>query len=573
MEPASMRNAGSVRDSFDDTRPEVLAQRQTVDLANAGPRMEQQRVAANAIQHPVGDGPSAPNRTGLPDDLKAGIESLSGISMDDVKVHYNSAQPSQLHAHAYAQGSAIHLAPGQDRHLPHEAWHVVQQKQGRVKPTMQLKGTTIINDDVGLEVEADVMGARAREFGRQAPVQRAAIALGTPPGQPVAQMWVAPEIGNLNSDFNKARASGDYGELDWITTTWSAYETIEDAQGMVEEASDKELLNRLEGELDVLVNAGNALIVSFNDARYEDRVNIATEITKNRKRILRVVGELDAKFRPAEGGFGAAGRATEVNGRQVVKGARGGEAHLEDRFIADTTLNGAAMTATHKVTGSPDHAHEAGPINVLVAGFNRVAVEREGKDEVKQIIEKITKPAVQGKEATAKFIALARGDGQAAAMGGTNARGYAWLHDIDGWDKTRWEWLHLRGAGLGGATAGSNLVLGTRDANTQMIPFEFNMRELDKVARDSGNYTGVEASWKPNDEVRRHAYRDIKMVWKAPRTGRGVTEGAEEIYGQVDIHPLRVGAVLSKAEVRHIEQALKTVREKINAQKADMVTE
>ena len=27
---------------------------------------------------------------------------------------------------AYAQGSDIHLAPGQEQHLPHEAWHVVQ---------------------------------------------------------------------------------------------------------------------------------------------------------------------------------------------------------------------------------------------------------------------------------------------------------------------------------------------------------------------------------------------------------------------------------------------------------------
>jgi len=102
-----------------------------------------------------------PNNTGLPNQLKTGIESLSGMSMDHVKVHYNSAQPAQLNAHAYAQGSDIHLAPGQEKHLPHEAWHVVQQAQGRVKPTMQMKRGMPVNDDVGLEREADVMGARA----------------------------------------------------------------------------------------------------------------------------------------------------------------------------------------------------------------------------------------------------------------------------------------------------------------------------------------------------------------------------------------------------------------------------
>lgn len=104
------------------------------------------------------DSKPRPNNTGLPDNLKSGIEALSGLSLDHVKVHYNSAQPAQLNALAYAQGSDIHLAPGQEQHLPHEAWHIVQQAQGRVKPTMQMKDGVPVNDDAGLEREADVMG-------------------------------------------------------------------------------------------------------------------------------------------------------------------------------------------------------------------------------------------------------------------------------------------------------------------------------------------------------------------------------------------------------------------------------
>lgn len=104
------------------------------------------------------------NNTGLPDQLKTGVESLSGYSLNDVKVHYNSAKPAQLNAHAYAQGNAIHLGPGQEKHLPHEAWHVVQQKQGRVKATRQLKGSVSINDDQGLEEEADKMGTKALQL-------------------------------------------------------------------------------------------------------------------------------------------------------------------------------------------------------------------------------------------------------------------------------------------------------------------------------------------------------------------------------------------------------------------------
>lgn len=96
----------------------------------------------------------------MPSALKSGIENLSGYSLDDVKVHYNSNKPAQLNANAFAQGTDIHLGPGQERHLPHEAWHVVQQKQGRVRATRQMKAT-LVNDDPGLEREADIMGERA----------------------------------------------------------------------------------------------------------------------------------------------------------------------------------------------------------------------------------------------------------------------------------------------------------------------------------------------------------------------------------------------------------------------------
>jgi hypothetical protein len=105
------------------------------------------------------------DQTGLPNQLRAGIESLSGVNMSDVRVHRNSDKPAQLNALAYAQGSDIHLAPGQDVHLPHEAWHVVQQAQGRVKPTVQMKQGVPVNDDASLEREADVMGSRAILLG------------------------------------------------------------------------------------------------------------------------------------------------------------------------------------------------------------------------------------------------------------------------------------------------------------------------------------------------------------------------------------------------------------------------
>lgn len=119
----------------------------------------QQTIGNRAVAHMLCQ--CAENRTGLPDKLKAGIERLSGLSLDNVRVHRNSPKPAQLQALAYAQGRDIHLGPGQEEHLPHEAWHVVQQAQGRVQPTKWIGNGTRVNDDAGLEYEAEVMGAKA----------------------------------------------------------------------------------------------------------------------------------------------------------------------------------------------------------------------------------------------------------------------------------------------------------------------------------------------------------------------------------------------------------------------------
>ena len=124
------------------------------------PKDMKERQPSEVVRHdPV-------SATGLPSPLKNGIESLSGLSMANVRVHYNSTQPTKLDALAYAQGTDIHLAAGQERHLPHEAWHVVQQARGSVRPTMQMKDGVSINNDATLEHEADVMGAKAIVAGQ-----------------------------------------------------------------------------------------------------------------------------------------------------------------------------------------------------------------------------------------------------------------------------------------------------------------------------------------------------------------------------------------------------------------------
>jgi len=100
----------------------------------------------------------------LPEPMKNNMEAMGGVDLSDVKVHHNSGEPQKVGALAYAQGSDIHLAPGQEKHLGHEAWHTVQQKQGRVTPTtVQGKGFAV-NDDPQLEREADIMGEKATQM-------------------------------------------------------------------------------------------------------------------------------------------------------------------------------------------------------------------------------------------------------------------------------------------------------------------------------------------------------------------------------------------------------------------------
>lgn len=138
------------------------------EQVRAGSEAESTGARQKSMPHSAVQGTSiASHGKGLPTELRHGIESLSGFSMENVTVHYNSSRPAQVQAHAFAQGSEIHLGPGQEEHLPHEAWHVVQQAQGRVRPTMQMKGSISVNDDKSLELEADAMGKESLDTGKR----------------------------------------------------------------------------------------------------------------------------------------------------------------------------------------------------------------------------------------------------------------------------------------------------------------------------------------------------------------------------------------------------------------------
>ena len=143
----------------------VIGYRQATIARQEGKKRKQQRklqgMSPPLLEKPKLESKPAAPGSGLPDNLRAGLEKLSGVELSDVKVHQNSHKPQQVGALAYTKGNDIHIAPGQERYLPHEGWHAVQQKQGIVSAEFQLKSGLAVNADEHLEKEADIMGKKA----------------------------------------------------------------------------------------------------------------------------------------------------------------------------------------------------------------------------------------------------------------------------------------------------------------------------------------------------------------------------------------------------------------------------
>src|SRR3954469_8179320 len=75
---------------FKDNRPATFIRRTEMDSIANSPRTVAQR--QGFVEAFGGENPDPKqNTTGMPETLKAGLESLSAIDLSDVKVHYNSS--------------------------------------------------------------------------------------------------------------------------------------------------------------------------------------------------------------------------------------------------------------------------------------------------------------------------------------------------------------------------------------------------------------------------------------------------------------------------------------------------
>lgn len=196
--------------------------------------------------------------TGLPGTVQAKMESAFNTSFSDVRITKDSSKAKNIGAKAYTQGNSIHFAPGKfdpntnsgQELIGHELTHVVQQKQGRVTPSIQGKFQNI-NTDSALEKEADHMGARA---AAGLSVNMGKITENATPNGPTQFA-----IESLKDFKNKthagffARRSGDVSGIDKLITE---YVRIKKAKGYdpIHIAVNKENLERILGAIARYIN-------------------------------------------------------------------------------------------------------------------------------------------------------------------------------------------------------------------------------------------------------------------------------------------------------------------------------
>jgi Domain of unknown function (DUF4157) len=189
-------------------------------LAPGKRTLVEQLPGSNVVQRKSGGGAgeearSAAPATGgreLPTDVRAKMEAAMNADFSAVRIH-EGPQASAMGALAYTQGTDLYFAPGQydpqssrgQELLGHELAHVVQQSQGRVNATVQAHGAGI-NEDSGLEAEADQMGAKAAR-GEQVGGGKAPPIHAKGAGQPIQRVKTPGEY-KLNSSANlRAKAS------------------------------------------------------------------------------------------------------------------------------------------------------------------------------------------------------------------------------------------------------------------------------------------------------------------------------------------------------------------------------
>ncbi|NQZ10679.1 MAG: DUF4157 domain-containing protein [Algicola sp.] len=524
------------------------------------------------------------NNTGLPENLKSGMENLSGMNLNHVKVHYNSPKPATVQAHAYAQGSEIHLAAGQEKHLPHELGHVVQQMNGRVKPTRQLQSKVGINDDPRLEADATRMGERALQRVSRVESKSGVSAI---TGERAATPTI---VGHLNAQLSQSSqvvqlVKGDESETQSILGR-NPTKKEQLARKALKKKRDK--MSKAKKKVEIERERKKSQKATFDTDSYElsdEKTNIkidpySVEIKPKdvsdakggnsgilvkwagqRSRDLAVIDaalitklmenatwylDLDLIWAVVDG------HTLKFNTSDILKMERA-------LCIRHLILNEEAQPRSGKGRAAP--AELAGTIRVPAKDEASYSPAKKGFFHSEKVEPAEFKATHSGDHIEATIIhksAWAKGvrdPGQSDVMGGQNAKNYivdtlepakvpaSLFSGLEQQGKVnklggRWEWLHLIGSSLGGVNTANNLVAGSYDANTKMIALEhrvanwgtFSYDKEFKPTADNPIEIKTTATVNPKNS---HVGNKIKMVVK--HGAKKVVEGEYEAANQTVI--------------------------------------
>ncbi|CAG9295002.1 eCIS core domain-containing protein [Celerinatantimonas diazotrophica] len=457
------------------------------------------------------------NNTGLPDDLKEGMEQLSGFNLNHVRVHHNSSEPSKIGAAAFAQGHQIYMGQGQDQHLPHELAHVVQQMQGRVATTTQYQGLNI-NDDDALEQEATDWGHQALAYAAQNQSTQAdessplpstsflsSSSLMNQDHQPIQAVWLFYDT-SMDSTrrifWHEDRSPQARGQIPAPPTIWQNYQMVDESNVGDYYRADYTIRPSRSSIPAYTLSEYNAIYCSTNRrntgdvynpfGRFDSESSVTSFIPNSRmgdtrkKELAEYLASKEKSFQKNNS------EATQELWEKIKEDYKAQGKIISDRnqwgyppyivtvgrrilpFIGCTDF-GAHYSDHRPVEGqaSPNFKPKSDPNDLKWAQ----GVTSAG--DMKEAVSKnISTDVIESFEGKKRIKSQNEVMGMSACVAAENA-------GFDPNEGNGWEWLHMiahsmGGIDLQGPQVSENLVAGTSECNTQMIVVEEFLKDIVK---------------------------------------------------------------------------------------------
>ncbi|MGW1190582.1 eCIS core domain-containing protein [Streptomyces sp. NPDC002559] len=504
--------------------PAVRSPGSLLDLQAAVGNAEVVRMLQRAAHAPADPAESPVQRSAVHDVLRSGgrpmdeatrtdMEARLGADFSDVRIHTDRAaraSAAEVGARAYTSGNHVVIGHGgADRHtLAHELTHVIQQRNGPVAGTDNGDGLRVSDPSDRFEREAEANARRAMSGA----MPRPAAPTGGSGGPQRSGAAPVQRIMRLSDHGRRVYKDTDDETPDYaylyhlksrpLFVGHNAIDRFRQVAAQAPNTPPAQHLHAL-GNVFFYDSAANALthVDLDNDFSDRERRGLANFVSRNGPAIWQTGG---GSRLPDPDGVLVAANVSSRSDALLLLGIPVEEheqyAKVEFHRVRIDQLQSAA-DALHEDTGNT-YAYESPDGRRAVLYSSRVTQERKpthrirmGKEsmgddkffgldpnsdtgrQVRAAFDALPEPTRDtGWVAGTEFRAVDRGSGQDAAMGNWNALAAAacanhFLGHRLPMDQN-WEWLHVRGAQLGGATAGGNLVPGLYAANSAMIPWE-----------------------------------------------------------------------------------------------------